>query len=473
MHARWTWFSPFIGGLFCLFLPYFVSAPDGMTASAWRVCGVVAIMVIWWLFQIVPLAVTALIPLVCFPLMSISSIHATSSMYMHPIIFLMLGGFVLGQAITHCNLHRRLVYWVLSFSGKTPRTHVASIMFVTAFMSMWISNTATTIMILPIALGICELHHNQSANFKRAMMFGLMCSANVGGMSTIIGTPPNAFVVGFLAQDFNVHINFVQWMAFGVPIACILLLLIWVWLCHFYCRFDNSEDASFKPMIISKRDALGPMSKAERWTVVVFLITAIAWIANPLINSFFHAKMLSDTGIAIIMVFVLFLIPLDLKKREFLMSWDQANQIPWRILVLFGGGLALSSQIKGSGLASWLADQMGFIMHLPLIGQILIVVAVIMLLTEVNSNIATTAAFAPLLALLAMRCHLPIETLLLPGVIAASCAFMFPIATAPNAIVYGANQFSLKQMLLSGVVINIVCLWVISIVSYFLMPAVF
>lgn len=465
MHSKWTWWLPFLAGIICLAMPFIAPSPQGMSAEAWRVCAVMAIMVIWWLFQVVPLAVTAMIPLVCFPLMQVASIHDTASLYAHPIIFLMLGGFVLGQAITHCNLHQRIVYWVLSCSGKSPRSHVASIMLVTAFLSMWISNTATTIMILPIALGICEVHHNQSAAFKRAMLLGLMCAANVGGMATIIGTPPNALVIGFLSQDFNVHINFIQWMSFGVPIAITLLILIWFWLCFIFCRFDNAADLKFKGLMTQKRLGLGKMSLAERWTVLVFVLAAVAWIVMPFINDALGRKIISDTGIAIIMVFVLFLIPLDLKRRQFLMNWEQANQIPWRILVLFGGGLSLSSQVKSSGLAAWLADQLSFIMHYPLPWQIAVVVLVIMLLTEVNSNMATIAAFAPLLAILATKINLPVETLLIPGALAASCAFMFPIATAPNAIVFGANQFSMKQMFASGVVVNIVAWIVISFLS--------
>ena len=472
-NQRSSWLCGMLLGLAAFMLPWFVAAPSGLSLQAWHVTGLVFWMVIWWICQTVPLAITALLPLIVLPLLGIASFRQAATSYAHPIVFLLMGGFILGLAIQQAQLHKRLVLHVLRVLGDKPRWHMAGFMLVTACMSMWISNTTTTILMLPIATAIIQLHNHSDYGFSKAMLLALMCSANIGGMGTIIGTPPNAFLVGFLQQDLHITIGFLQWSAVAIPIVCVLLICTWLWLSLFKFRFSNQPVANFQSTMSSQLQQLGGMSKQEKYITVIFIMTALLWMFRPVLNDWLHASMLSDAGIAMAMVLVLFITPINIKKKHFLMDWHTAKNIPWDVLLLFGGGLSLSAAIKSTGLAVWLADHMQLLQHVPVFWQIMAIVLMIIILTEVNSNTATTATFVPLLVALALKLHIPVETLAMPAVLAASCAFMLPMATPPNAIVFSSGQVQIKDMLLSGVMLNIICWLVISSACFYIIPWVF
>ena len=478
-----AWFGLVFGiGVFTLML--ILPPPGDMPISAWRVATVAALMAIWWLTEAIPVAATALLPLALFPLLGQGSIKAVAAPYANPLIFLFLGGFLIALAVERWGLHKRIALFVLSRAGTKPRQLVGAFMVTAAGLSMWISNTASTVMMLPIALSVIGIVAAANSNgkvsgfdgspFAKALLIATAYGASMGGVATLVGTPPNALLAGFVLDNLGIEIGFAQWMVLGVPTTLIMLVLGWLIVTRIVFRLDAGDLPGASQAIAQESDALPVISKPEKLVSVVFAATALLWITRPLLQKaapFLGG--LSDAGIAVTAGVILFAIPVSLKDREFLLNWDWAKRLPWGVLILFGGGLSLASQVSASGLAAWIGDAMTVFSALPLILTILLITAVIVFLTELTSNTATTATFLPVIAALATAMGNEPIMLLVPAAVGASMAFMMPVATPPNAIVFGGGYLTIPDMARAGFLVNIAAIGVIAAVVWVLAPVLF
>ncbi|HSP30707.1 MAG TPA: DASS family sodium-coupled anion symporter, partial [Halomonas sp.] len=356
---------------------------------------------------------------------------------------------------------------VLKLVGANPRQQIAGFMMATGFLSMWVSNTATAIMMLPIGMSVIGLlkenDDKESRRYATALLLAIAYSASIGGVATLIGTPPNALLAGYLAEERGIDIGFAQWMMVGVPISATMMVAAWWWLTRGGFELKNSQNSG--DVIHSELSKMGSMGSAEKRVGMVFLIAALAWVFRPLINDM-GISWISDTSIAIAAGMSLFLIPSGREKGERLMVWAEAQKLPWGILLLFGGGLALAGAITRSGLADWIAEQLSVFSILPILGLIAVVVLVVIFLTEVTSNTATAAAFLPLLGALAVSLDLSPLLITVPAAIAASCAFMMPVATPPNAIVFAGGHIKIQSMIKAGLALNLLSTLVVTLLAY-------
>ncbi len=440
--------------------------PGGLSEKAWLTVGLAALMAVWWSTEAIPIPATSLLPILLIPLLDIDTLAKATAPYANPTIFLFLGGFLLGLAMQRWSLHKRIALATLLAVGNQPSRQIAGFMIATAFISMWVSNTATSIMMLPIGLSVIGLliagsEEKEGARFAVALLLGIAYSASVGGIATLIGTPPNALLAAFMRENYDVQIGFGQWMLLGLPLSIGMLVFIWWSLTRGGFRLAGGDS---RGLLEKEMAALGPMSRAEKMVAVVFVLAAAAWIFQPLLADYIDG--VNDTSIAMAAAIALFLIPVDLHKRVFLMDWEQANKAPWGVLLLFGGGLSLAGVIGASGLAEWIASSLGAFDALPLLAMIALVVTVIIFLTEITSNTATAAAFLPLLGALAVAQGLSPEMLAIPAAVAASCAFMMPVATPPNAIVFGTGQLPIQAMIKAGFVLNLFGVLLVSLLCY-------
>ncbi len=452
-----------------------LSPPEGLSAGAWAVATTTALMVTWWITEALPVAVTALVPVVAFPLLGVVDVKETTAPYAHPLIFLFLGGFLIAKAVERWNLHRRLALNLLRLVGSSPALLIGGFMVATAILSMWLSNTATTIMMVPIALAVTGLLDKPngdatspqgSESFALALLLGIAYAASIGGLGTLIGTPPNALLAAFLSERYGVEIGFAQWMLFGVPLASLLLALTWLLLTRIAFHVDRRPIAGVAMTISRELESLGPLRREERLVAAVFAMVAALWILRPAIDGLVPGVQLSDPVIAMLGGICLFVIPVSLRNGEFLMNWETAKQIPWGVLILFGGGLSLASAIQASGLANWIGDILAGCSGWPLIALILLVTAVVVFLTEITSNTATASVFIPIGATLGSCISADPMLFAIPVALAASCAFMMPVATPPNAIVYASGKIRIPQMAKAGLLLNIICILVITAAVY-------
>lgn len=459
-------------------------APGEMPVNAWRVASVAALMAIWWLSEAIPVAATALLPLALFPVLGQGSIKTVSAPYANPLIFLFLGGFLIALAVERWGLHKRIALFVLSRAGTRPRQLVGAFMITAAGLSMWISNTASTVMMLPIALSVIGIVASVKSGgkvsgfdgspFAKALLIGTAYGASIGGVATLVGTPPNALLAGFVLDNLGIEIGFAQWMVLGVPTALIMLVLGWLIVTRIVFGLGAQSMPGAAQAIRQQAQSLPKMSKAEKLVSVVFGATALLWITRPLLQKTLpFLDGLSDAGIAISAGVVLFAIPVSLKDRQFLLNWEWARRLPWGVLILFGGGLSLASQVSASGLADWIGEAMGVFSALPLIVTILLITTVIVFLTEMTSNTATTATFLPVIAALAAAMGSEPMMLLVPAAVGASMAFMMPVATPPNAIVFGGGHLSIPDMARAGFLVNLTAIFVITAVVWLLAPILF
>lgn len=463
-----------IVGPLLLLMTVVLPAPWGMTEAAWSALGLMLLMAAWWSTEAIAIPATSLLPIVLIPALGLGSVASATGPYANPIIFLFLGGFTLGLAMQRWNLHRRVALLTLLMVGASPRRQVAGFMLATAFLSMWVSNTATAIMMLPIGLSVISMvrsdNEEEVKRFGTALLLAIAYSASVGGIATLIGTPPNALLAAYLSENQGMDVGFAQWMLIGVPVAVVMLVLVWWWLTRrtFHLTgHDNSEQ-----LIRDELKDLGVMTRAETRVALVFGVTALAWILQPLLSGSL-IPWLGDTVIAIMAALALFLVPAGTQPGERLMDWDTARDMPWGVLLLFGGGLAMAGVISSSGLATFIAESMSVLDAVPLILMIALVVAVIIFLTEVTSNTATAAAFLPLLGALAVSQGASAALLAVPAAIAASCAFMMPVATPPNAIVFASGNVQIGDMIRAGFMLNLIGIVVVTLLAYLLLGAVF
>ena len=425
--------------------------------------GLAVWMALWWLTEATSIYATALLPLAIMPLVQIGTISETASAYAHPLIFLFLGGFILALALEKWHLHHRFALTVLRCLGTKPTTLVGGFMFVSATLSMWITNTATTLVMLPILLSIISLLDKDAPNrknFSLCLLLGVAYAASIGGIGTIVGTVPNMFTVSFIQTELGIEIGFAKWMTIGLPIVLVFVPVAWLLLTRFiYPPGEKVIDRSFLDA------APEPWTRGAKWTLFIFILTALSWISRPLMVKWPPLANLTDTGIAIFAALLLFTIPVDFKKREFLIDWNTAIKIPWGVLLLFGGGLALAGAIRSSGVGELLASQLVGLQGIPPLVMTLLVVTLIIFLTELTSNTATTTALIPIFAVMAEGLGINPLAIILPATIAASCAFMLPVATPPNAIVFSSDLIHIPQMAKAGFWLNLAGILLISLIT--------
>jgi len=453
-----------------------LAPPTGMSLTAWRTAAVGIFMAIWWITEALPIPATALIPLVLFPLLGILPITATAEPYANPVIYLFMGGFVLALAMQRQRLHLRIALAVVRLMGVRPRRMVLGFMAATAFVSMWVSNTATSVMMLPIGLSVAQLvraegQQEGQRNFSLTLMLGIAYAASIGGLATLIGTPPNALLAAYMLETFHLQIGFAQWMLVGLPLVVVSLPLAWLVLTRLVYPVRLPELAGGRELIRSEYARLGPMSRGERSIGIIFLITATLWIVRPLLED--RLPGLTDTGIALAAALATFLVPVDLRRGVFLLDWKTAEQLPWGVLVLFGGGLAFADAVTQSGLAEWIGGALSGVQAWPMLLVVVLVTAIVVFLTELTSNTATAAAFLPLVASLAIGLGENPLFLAIPAALGASCAFMLPVATPPNAILYGSGYVTVPQMSRAGFWLNLMFIMLVAVLVYTMVPLVF
>ena len=447
--------------------------PAAMDAEAWRTAAAGCFMAIWWMTEAVPIPVTALAPLVLFPLLGVTTPGEAAAPYANPVIFLFLGGFVLALAMQRHGLHRRVALGVVRALGVRRDRVVLGFMAVTAFVSMWVSNTATAVMMLPIGVSILQLRgggasgagsDSAAGNFGVALVLGIAYGASIGGLATLIGTPPNALLAGFMLETYGVEVGFAQWMAAALPLVLVALPLTWLVLTRVAFPVGTGVIAGGSDLLREEYRRLGATSAGERRVAAIFLATALLWIVRPLLADAIPG--LTDAGIAVAAAAATFIVPVDLRRGEFLMDWQTAERLPWGVLLLFGGGLSLADAVSRSGLAAWIGTALSGMQAWPLIIVIALVTTVIIFLTELTSNTATAATFLPLIASLSIGLGENPFLLVVPAAIAASCAFMLPVATPPNAVLYASGYVTVPQMARAGVLLNMMFILLITLLVH-------
>jgi sodium-dependent dicarboxylate transporter 2/3/5 len=442
-----------------------VGAQAGMTEPAWRTAALGLWMGLWWVTEAVPIAATALLPMVLLPLLGIANINAAAAPYANPVIYLFFGGFILAAAFEESGLHRRLALALVKAVGTRPDRIVLGFMIAGGFISMWVSNTAAVLMLLPLANSMLPKGApKQAGSFERALLLGIAYAATIGGYGTLIGTPPNALLSGFLQETQGVKLGFLDFMVVGVPIVVIGIPVTW-WVLTRLIFPDTHATPIDASGLEEQRRLIGKASRAEKFVGVVAVATAASWIAQPLLARIVPG--ISEAGIAVACAVVLLVVPLDGTFRR-VIDWNAAERIPWGVLVLFGGGLSLASAIQGSGLSAWIGDSVGGLRGIPPLVLILVVVTVITFLTEFTSNTATAAAFLPIATSLAAGAGVNPLVLAVAAGLAASNGFMLPVGTPPNAIVFASGRLSVPQMARAGLLIDLIFIVLITAVSYLL-----
>jgi sodium-dependent dicarboxylate transporter 2/3/5 len=444
-------------------------APEGLSQEGWWTAGVGLLMAIWWMTEALPLAVTALVPLVLFPLLGLGGIEAVTPSYAHPLVFLFLGGFLLARAMHVWELDRRLALAVLRLAGTSPRRVIAGLMAVTAFLSLWVSNTATAMVMLPIGQSLIAAFARQEggrgeeargADVAPPLLLGIAYAATIGGMGTLVGTPPNALFAAFMTQTYGIEISFLRWLLIGLPLVLVLLPLTWLVLTRvaFHVPGPGALEAAGAGLA-----APGPMSRGACLTAGVMLIVAACWIFRPLLAAALPWLRLSDTGIAMTGALALFLLPAELKGGRFLLTWREAAEIRWDVLILFGGGLALAAAIGQSDLAEWIGARLAGLGALPVVLLLLAIGALVVLLGELASNTAMAAVFLPVAGATALAMGEPAFLLTLPVALFATLGFMLPVATPPNAVIFGSGAIEMRQMLKAGWILDLLGILVVAL----------
>lgn len=460
-------------------LSFVVPAPAGMPLPAWNVAGLAFWMTAWWSTEAVSIPVTALLPVVVLPLASTVGIATAASPYANPLIFLFLGGFLLALGIQRWNLHQRIALMVITRLGTRPTSLVASFMAATGLISMWVSNTATAMLMLPIALSVAAIVSRSSDKpdpddpFSVALLLGVAYGASIGGMATLIGTPPNALLAAFAQDRLGIRIGFAQWMAVGVPAALLLGLAAWLTLTRVIFRLSGQINDNIHRDLALSLNHPGALTRPERRVATIFAFTAVAWLAQPLLATIPGLGGLTDTSIALIGGMALFVVPPGIAPPSRLLAWSDAASLPWGTLLLVGGGLSLAEAITHSGLALWIGSTLGFTSGWTSFAIVALVAGVVVLLTELTSNTATTAAFLPVMAILAASLSIDPLLLMVPVALAASAAFMLPVATPPNAVVHGSGKVTIPQMMRAGALLNLATIVILTFLLPFLVPLIF
>ena len=454
-------FRIFCLGLLLSIIPDLLNLNDNFSSDAKLVIRMLILMIFFWLTEIIPISITALLPILFSPFFVEIQLKDILNNYASSVVFLLLGGFILAQGFEKSQLHRRIALKTLLEFGKTRKKIILIIMLSTAFFSMWLSNTATCLLMLPIVKNILDSNFNSEEDneFSKLLLLSIAYSSSIGGMATPIGTIPNAVMIGFLKENHNINIDFIEWFAFGFPLVLILLFVLFVFLGF---KFENKNvDRKF---VRKKFLELGNFSYGEKVTVFILTLTLSLWIFKNSLNEIFGIN-LNDAVIAIFGSFLFFVIPI--KKSDFILSFDWYKNIPWNVLILFGGGLTMASLIISTGLANEFSKIFYFFNSFNLLTLIFIIAIITSFLTEFTSNTATTFLLLPILSIFALNNNMDVINLTLPFVLAASCAFIMPIATPPNAIVYSSNRFKISFMASNGFFINLISVTIISLYVFF------
>ncbi|WP_245193108.1 DASS family sodium-coupled anion symporter [Kocuria sp. JC486] len=500
-------------GVVAFFAVWLLLGSADVSQDARTVAAIGSLMAVWWMTEAVPLPVTSLLPIVLFPVLTQLTPEEATAPYANPIVFLFLGGFLIAIAMQKWNLHRRIALLTLRAVGTQPRQIILGMMIATAFLSMWVSNTATTLMMLPIGLSVLTLvvensqKHGHAENvdtssirtdltatetlseiienpdvrkFGVALVLSIAWAATIGGLGTLLGSPPNAIVAGYISEELGETIGFAQWMLLGVPIVIVFIGVSWLLMTFVIFRFNLKEIPGGKQLIQKEINDLGRMSRGEWVVLAVFVAAAFFWIVPGILSGFPSLaeawpwlEVFDDTVIAIAAGVLLFIIPGD-NRGNMTLHWRDAEEgLPWGVLLLFGGGLSLAAAVASTGLDVWFGDQVGGLGALPIVLLLAVVVAVVLLLTEVTSNTATAAAFIPILGGVAIGLGIDPISLLIPAALAATCAFMLPVGTPPNAIVYASGHVKITEMVRGGAILNVVGVLLITLFTLILGPLAF
>lgn len=463
--------------LFIMMLLFF--KPADLSTEGVAVAASTIWIAIWWITEAVPIPVTSLLPLVLFPLTQGLDIEETASAYGDETIFLFMGGFMIALAMEKWNLHRRIALNIISIIGTNMDRIVLGFMVATGFLSMWISNTATAMMMVPIGLAIIYqmsdalTNKNDAAEekFGKALMLGIAYAASLGGIATLIGTPPNTLLAGAVQKMYGIELSFAKWMLFGVPLAWIFIMIVWFYLVKIAYPTTVKQLPGGRAVIDDEQQKLGKASTEEILVLIVFSLAAFSWITRSFLLSTFIDG-LSDGLIAITFAIILFIIPSVNVKGDHLLDWHTAVKLPWGILLLFGGGLAIAAGFVESGLSEWIGSQLNRLEGVSLLLLLIIVVALVIFLTEVTSNTATASMMFPIMASLAVALGFHPYALMVAAAVAASCAFMLPVATPPNAVVFGSGYLRIPDMAKAGFALNIIGILLVSLTIYFLLPVI-
>ncbi len=483
-----------VAGLVLALLVY-VLLPADLAPHARLTAATAVLMGVWWMTEAIPIPATALLPLIIFPVLAPDvAVDDVGASYGSNIIFLFMGGFLLALAMQRWNLHRRIALRTVRVMGTKPAQMVAGFMVATGFLSMWVSNTATAVMMIPIGVSVLLLLPNLmndaaaaagaepadadlenadpqseqvkeaviASNFGTAMMLGIAYAASIGSLGTIIGTPPNTLMVGYLQESHDITVGFGQWMLVGVPLSVVMLAIAWFLLTKVLFKPEIDEIPGGRKLISDELHKLGPMSTGEKLVLAIFALAAFSWVFVPVI---FDSPPISDAGIAMVVGVLLFLLPAGAQRGVRLLDWESAVRLPWGVLLLFGGGLALSSQFSASGLTEWIGTQVEALGAVPVVVLVLVVAAGVIFLTELTSNTATAATFLPVAGGVALGLDMDPMLLAIPVALAATCAFMLPVATPPNAIAFGSGYVTIGQMIKGGLWLNIVGIALITLVT--------
>ncbi|WP_417316714.1 SLC13 family permease [Emcibacter sp.] len=467
-------------GIALLALVLILPAPEGMSEAAWKTVGIAALMATWWATEALPVPITSLMPLVLVPALGVAGMAEAAAPYARPTIFLLMGGFIIATGLARWNLHRRLALHILIQAGTHPGAIIGGFMAATALISMWISNTASAIMMIPIALSLSsELIHDDTRHhrgFVLCLILGIAYSASVGGLGTMIGTPPNLFVVSFMSQNYGVEISFLTWMMFGIPTVLIMVPVIWFVLTRWAYPFDLQDLPAAEDLFRQELAAMGPLSTPEKRLASTFALVAFFWISRKFLQDELGLfPWLNDSLIAITGAILMFVIPSGSKneKGTALLDWDTAITIPWGVLLLFGGGLSLAAMVSSTGLALWMGNALSGLTTLHLFLLVGILITMVIFLTELTSNTATVATLLPVLGALAGVGNFDPMMLFVPAALAGSCAFMLPVATAPNAVIYSTGKVRIPEMVNAGFRLNLVGIIILTPLCYFLVPVIF
>lgn len=471
--------------IFMLIIP----APEGLEPKAWRVAAITVLMAIWWITEAIPIPATALLPIVLYPALGVMTSGQTTASYGDQVIYLFMGGFFLAVTMERWNLHKRIALHIIRAVGSSPSMMILGFMSAVALLSMWISNTACAVMMVPIGIAVVsqitglskqevldgapdgDAKKRQEANFAKSLMLGIAYAASLGGVATIIGTPPNTIMVGMIDRMYGLKISFAQWMMIGVPLSLVMLFVVWFLLTRLLFRTGDLKLAGSKELIDEEIEKLGAMTRPEKMILVVGCLMALSWIFRvPITKALPALKTVTDTTIAIGGAALLFILPVDWKKNIHLLDWKTAVKIPWDIVILFGGGICLANGFDKTGLAKWISGSLTSLEGVSIIVFILVVTALTVFLTEITSNTATATLLVPIMgaAAIAMGVH-PYATII-AACVAASFAFMLPVATPPNAVIFGSGYIRIKDMAYAGLLLNLSGIVIIVLVVTYLMP---
>ncbi|MFQ3286945.1 MAG: sodium-dependent dicarboxylate transporter 2/3/5 [Porticoccaceae bacterium] len=471
----------FIGPAIFLVMLSFSHYQQTMSIEAWRTAAVGLWMAVWWATEAIPVPATAFLPIVTFDVLGIASVKEAAAPYANPTIYLFLGAFILALAVERWNLHKRVALNILARTGTDGKRLIGGFMLVAALLSMWMTNTSTTMMLLPIAISVVtvvlsnvqDVDKQSQNNFQVAMLLGLAFAATIGGLATLIGTPPNALLAAFLKENYAIEISFFDWMLVGVPLTAVMLPTAWIILTRWAFPVNIAENQAIGEHLKQEREGLGKISTPEKRVAIIFGLVVLGWVLRRPLSSGLSLSGLSDTAIAMAGALLLFFMPSGDKDQKQLMVWSSLDRLPWGVLILFGGGLSLAAAIASSGLAQWLGESLAPLSILGISVLVISATALVIFLTELTSNVATTATFLPVIGAIAIQSGIPPMMLCVPVTLAASCAFMLPVATPPNAVVFSSGMLTIPQMVRAGFYLNCIGMLLLTAVALWWAPLVF